>query len=260
MRKLLITAFAALLAAGTAGAITHGSPDGNGHPYVGNIVFYTPAGAPSHRCTGTLISPTVVLTAGHCTDGMTRAQVWFTPTMPAGQYPFAGGALGTPYTHPDFNDLADVPNTGDLGVVVLQAPVQMATYGALPALNFLDRFATQRGLQDTSITVVGYGVQQIVPKPMSVTQRFVGVQQIENLRSNLVDGYGLQTSNAPGSGTGGSGTCSGDSGGPMLYSSTNVVVSVNSFGLNAKCVGNDFSFRVDTASARAFLSRFVSVP
>jgi len=260
LRKLLLAAIAALVVAGTAGAITHGTPDGNGHPYVGNIVFYSAPGVPSHRCSGTLISPTVVLTAGHCTDGMALAQVWFTPTMPAGQYPFAGGTLGTPHTHPDFNNLADVPNTGDMGVVVLATPVQMTTYGALPTLNFLDRFETKRGLQDTSITIVGYGLQAVVPKPMGVTQRFVGVQQIENLRSNLIAGYGLQTSNAPGNGTGGSGTCSGDSGGPMLYSDTNVVVSVNSFGLNANCVGNDFSFRADTATARAFLDDFVQVP
>src|SRR5262249_10572796 len=95
-----------LIAVDPASAITHGKPDGNAHPYVGLVLFYDESGTLTHRCTGTLITPRVVLTAGHCTFGAAAAQVWFnaevTPATVPG-YPFSGGVMGTPYTHPGYD-------------------------------------------------------------------------------------------------------------------------------------------------------------
>src|SRR5438034_8728874 len=45
--------------------VTYGSLDGNSHPAVVLIVMDI-AGEPAFRCSGTLIAPKVVLTAGHC--------------------------------------------------------------------------------------------------------------------------------------------------------------------------------------------------
>src|SRR5438876_396755 len=45
--------------------ITYGAVDGNAHPAVVLIVMDV-AGQPTFRCSGTLIAPKVVLTAGHC--------------------------------------------------------------------------------------------------------------------------------------------------------------------------------------------------
>ena len=42
---------------GPASAITDGTPDGEGHPYVVLIIMDV-AGSPAYRCSGTLISPT----------------------------------------------------------------------------------------------------------------------------------------------------------------------------------------------------------
>jgi len=74
---------AALVVSATpALAIIGGAFDGNRHPYVGALDL-----RPTGRripCTGTLISPTVFLTAGHCTAfldqaGLTQARVTFDP-------------------------------------------------------------------------------------------------------------------------------------------------------------------------------------
>jgi hypothetical protein len=56
---------AAVVVVVPAGAITDGELDGNGHPAV-VLVLMEVNGAPAFRCTGTLIAPTFVITAGHC--------------------------------------------------------------------------------------------------------------------------------------------------------------------------------------------------
>ena len=73
-RKLFILACVlavTLLLVTPALAITFGEPDGNGHPNVGTMVPISPEPyMPITICTGTLISPTVFLTAAHCIVGM----------------------------------------------------------------------------------------------------------------------------------------------------------------------------------------------
>jgi hypothetical protein len=149
MKKLLIaTIIVLVLAFGIAAvamAITNGQPDGDNHPYVGLLVFDYAPGAPGWRCSGALIAPNVVLTAGHCTDGAVAARVWFGEdvtydAVPFPLYPYGGpgsGAIeGTPYTNPDFcigcgNGLPGFA-IRDVGIVVLDEPVYMDEYAALP--------------------------------------------------------------------------------------------------------------------------------
>jgi len=72
MKKLvvvLLVLMALLLGTiGTALAVTNGEPDNGAHPFVGLMVADDAEGNPLWRCSGTLISPTVFLTAGHCTE------------------------------------------------------------------------------------------------------------------------------------------------------------------------------------------------
>src|SRR3954453_17372700 len=98
MRGSLLTVLAAAClaaggvgAAGPASAITNGSPDGNGHPNVGALVADSVySDGTSTYCSGTLISPTVFLTAAHCDPGTSRTRVTFSSAYQDGDRTYAG--------------------------------------------------------------------------------------------------------------------------------------------------------------------------
>jgi hypothetical protein len=260
-----------LIAVDPASAITHGEPDGNAHPYVGLALFYDESGTLTHRCTGTLIAPRVVLTAGHCTFGAAAAQVWFnaevTPATVPG-YPFSGGVMGTPYTHHGYDPSeglgensgfpGEFPNASDVGIVYLDEPVEMDTYGVLPDLGVLDALATRRGPDFPLFSVVGYGVQSIVPDFQADLVRYRGTVALVNLRNALTDGFNVQFTGSPGEGHGPGGVCFGDSGGPVFLGDTNIVVAVSTFTVpSLLCVGPGFAYRVDIANSRDFIDLFL---
>jgi len=261
MRRTLATlAAAALLAVAVAvpaTAITDGVPDGNGHPYVGLMVAQDADGNPKWRCSGTLISSTLFLTAGHCTEApAAHVEIWFDADVesgfPANGYPNTGVVGGTPYTHPQFDPAAFY--RFDLGVVVLDEPIVMATYGVLPGLNQLDTLKTQRGKQDVTFTAVGYGLQMAFPDAAAWKEHNVKVRMVAHPKLNQIntgftgDGSLLLSNN---SNTGG--TCFGDSGGPNFIGTSNVVAGVTSFGINGNCAGTGGVYRVDRADDLTWL-------
>src|SRR4030095_6846324 len=144
----------------TVTAITDGELDGTRHPYVGLMVAQEADLKPLGRCSGTLISETVFLTAGHCTEApAAHVEIWFAADVesgiPANGYPNNGDVGGTPHPHPQYHP--DAFYLYDLGVVVLDEPVNMSAYGALPTLNQLDALKPNRR---TTFTAVGYGLQK----------------------------------------------------------------------------------------------------
>jgi V8-like Glu-specific endopeptidase len=229
-------------------AVRNGQPDNGAHPYVGLVVFYNAAGTPLHRCSGTMVSATTLLTAGHCTAGTASARVWFDEL---GQnmtgYPTSGGITGTPVTYPGFT--LTLPDTGDVGVVKLDAAPGVGTASIAP-LGTLDALATRRGQQNVNFDVVGYGLQEVKPRQMAIRNRLRANVRLVNLRSALTDGFNIHHTNAPGTG---GGTCFGDSGGPIFTQGTAQIVAITSFGLNANCAGAGFGYRVETAGARDFI-------
>jgi hypothetical protein len=255
VRKLLsiATVLAAALAIGIApaGAITDGELDGNGHPYVGLMVAQDSGGNPLWRCSGTLMSATLFLTAGHCTEApAAHVEIWFDADVeagiPANGYPFNGDVGGTPYTHPSYNPAAFF--LYDLGVVVLDSPMVMGEYGELPTLNQLDSLKTQRGKQDVTFTAVGYGLQESFPnaaswKENNVRVRMVAHPKLNQINGGLVGDFSLLLSNNANAG----GTCFGDSGGPDFIGDSSVLAGVTSFGLNGNCAGTGGVYRVDRA-------------
>src|SRR3954453_16156157 len=121
MRRLstVLGPLAALaIAAAPAAAITNGSPDGRGHPNVGGLVASQAYSDGTWiYCSGTLISPTVFLTAAHCAEG-DRVRVTFSSAYKDGDKTYAGTWLADPAYKPAQSDPHDV------AVVVLDKEVR----------------------------------------------------------------------------------------------------------------------------------------
>jgi hypothetical protein len=272
--RAIIASVAAVVAVGAVAvspalAITHGTLDGNGHPYVGLMVAQDASGKPLWRCSGTLMSSTIFMTAGHCTEApAARAVLYFSPgPIPtaagypaAGSnpcagitgYPCTGDVGGTLSTHPQYDPNAFFLH--DLGVVRLSSPLPMNTYGALPSLNQLD--ALHPG-PSTRFTAVGYGLQRAFPdaaswKDQSTRVRMVAHPWLVQINRGIVGDFSLVLSNNARSG----GTCFGDSGGPNFIGTSNVVAGVTSFGKNPTCAGSGGVYRVDKADDLTWLATF----
>jgi hypothetical protein len=239
-------------------AVIWGDPDDGAHPQVGLVVFDV-NGTPSHRCSGTLISERLLLTAGHCTFGTDAARVWFDEEVTDPHYPFSGGTAvdGTPYTHPGYDDFATFPNTSDVGVVVLDQAVKGLLLGQLAAVGTLDD-AARKPRASQEFTIVGYGLQNTLTQLQADRARYKGHPMLVELGSALTDGWNIHFSSNNGNNSGGA--CFGDSGGPAFLGgdSSRTVVGVGSFVLNDFCVGAGYYYRVDTAHAQDWISGFLT--
>jgi hypothetical protein len=268
LAAVLVTALAIGLA--PAGAITNGTPDGEGHPYVGLMVAKNAAGVPLWRCSGTLMSPTVFMVAGHCTEApAVRAEIWFSSGLPNGiplgagfpaaganpcagitGYPCTGDVSGATFTHPEYDP--DAFFLHDLGVVQLSTPVTGRGFGALPTLGQLSTLP-----KHAQLTSVGYGLQRSFPdsaswKDEAVRIRMVAFPRITGIDNKQVGDFAFYTSHDASRG----GTCFGDSGGPNFIGSSNVVAGVTSFGTTSTCKGHNGAYRVDQADDLTWLATF----
>ena len=259
---ILLAAVLVFSTVGLAAAVTDGEPDGDGHPFVGLMVAQDEDGNPLWRCTGTLISPTVFLTAGHCTESpAAHVEIWFDADVESGipdnGYPFNGQVGGTPYTHPDYDPDAFVLR--DVGVVVLDEEVAMDAYGQLPELDQLDALKKKRGKQDVTFTAVGYGLQESFPDAASWQENNVRVRLVAHPKLNQINvpgftgDFSMLLSNNANTG----GTCFGDSGGPNFLGDSNIVAGVTSFGINGNCAGTGGVFRMDRSWALDWVSSFL---
>jgi hypothetical protein len=291
----LVAAIAVLLFGATgAMAITNGQPDGNNHPYVGLMVALDKDGVPQWRCSGSLLTPTVFLTAGHCTQPpAAHVEVWFSagpvPTDPDyaaavaadpdgivscnasaafDGYPCRGDVGGTPHPNPDFctgcgHGLPNYANR-DVGVVKLATAVPtslVSTYATLPAAGLVDTLANK-----TRADFVGYGVQfqanipgSQLPQPPPF-YRWTGPKQRLFAPGELVSGNFTHSAEfirfSLNAGGGKGGTCFGDSGGPDLLGGTSTVLAVNSYVTNVNCSGVGYSQRVDIPEVLTWIRSF----
>ncbi len=268
MRKLFVwSALASLLLAGAGivGAITFGVPDGDAHPHVGTLLFVQ-NGVGFFSCTGTLLSPTVMLTAGHCTEefGNTNEVTYVRFDEDAFEgvddFPVFQDWLDDRWIladevipHPQYDDYSEFPFTFDVGLVILSEPAFLPTYGVLPSEGFLEDVLAENGNSTNTWTAVGYGLQGVLNPFFSddFARYRTTVRLIELNSSFNGPGASAKFTNNPGGGTGG--TCFGDSGGPIFYQDTPIVGAVVSFGITP-CIGVDYQFRMDTATALDFVN------
>jgi secreted trypsin-like serine protease len=279
------------IAASPADAVKFGEPDtANQYPWVGLMVAYDEDGNPLWRCTGSLLSEDLFLTAGHCVsdpsaeggDPVAFVRIWFTEgdeiintdpqyleNLAEGAddlcegvegYPCGGySAEGEGEALSGWTGQLTIPQTYDLGIVTItewvEGAYQPTTYGEVAPVGYLEELVadTPKGQGNIEFTVVGYGLQSVKPIESALKQRMVGTVSFVNLTSALSGGWSLHYSNNPGQGHGGSGgTCFGDSGGPVI-SEDGYIVAVNSFVLNNNCNGAGFGYRVDTELAQDFI-------
>ena len=267
-RTVTITAITLALLSVTvsAGAITWGEPDHERHPHVGTLIFEQ--NGSFYSCSGTLLSPTVMLTAGHCVEGggNVNTQTWVRFTENAwegfGDYGYDllawlnGEWIPAPVVipHPLFDDYAEFPLTYDVGLVILSKRVKLKQYGVLPEPGFLETLIKAKDRKDRQFTAVGYGVQGAI-KPFAGDDyaRYQGQVSLIELNSAFAGGASAKFSNNPGEGNGSGGTCFGDSGGPLFHGDTNVIGAIVSWGITP-CVGVDYQFRMDTRAALEFVT------
>ena len=255
MKKLLF--FFAVLAsaavAPSASAITYGTPTGDAYPYVGGLVTTsTRTGEQYVYCTGTLISPTVFLTAAHCDisdrTGTDQACVTFDPTLTDKSKLYCGTFIASPYYTYRQND----PN--DLAVIVFDRPIR----GIEPAtvvseVGYLDALQASGELnQSTQFVSVGYGGTEFSNAPGGPTAEYSDTRMFATGTFNALGPGYIRISQNPA--TGNAGTCYGDSGGPQFLDG--VLVSITVTG-DVFCKSTNVVQRLDTVEAQAFLSQFI---
>lgn len=199
MRRNLIALVSALalvlLTIAPASAITKNYRDDAEHPFVGLAAFYDADWEFLHRCTAELLSPTVALTAGHCTDDgdpetpsgtlAAHARIWFLQDVGShfdgvidavtGYPESCAGTLGnglgdwcaessTMFNY-GFDNFAGFPNIHDIGIVILSQPIEVPEYASLAGAGTVESLLKARGTQDTTMRVSGYGLslRHLVP-------------------------------------------------------------------------------------------------
>ena len=228
-------------------AITYGELDGTRHPNVGGLV------SPSQYsdgtwlyCSGTLISPTVFLTAAHCDEGTARVTVTFDPDYEAGDKTYTG----TWYADPLYDQKQSDPH--DIAVVVFDKPIKGIVPARLPAADSLSNLS---GLQQ--FTSVGYGAYEVTNGPGGHQYLYNDVRMVATGTLNAINPAWLRISMNPATGNGG--TCYGDSGGPNFLGTTDILAATTITG-DAICRSTNVTYRLDTPSALTFLGQFVTLP
>ncbi|KAJ2509653.1 hypothetical protein H4217_008240 [Coemansia sp. RSA 1939] len=183
-------------------------------------------------CTGSLIAPNVVMTAGHCMYASntvrftaSQIQVGFTHQRPPQDTLYQAHSVSRIILHPSFSMLTQ---KNDIALLILADSI--STTEATPAKVYTGGISTK-----TPITAAGFGVtdphnDSSVPTQLMTVDLAVGSNSF--CRSVWPD-YSSTTLVCT-DGTAGKDTCQGDSGGPLVTpidSSGNVaILGVTSFG------------------------------
>jgi len=250
LRTLFISLLAALAlaVAPTASAVIFGTADGDAHPYVVAVGQIMPDGSRGAFCSGTLVSPTVVVTAAHC--GL--IDEGSSDPAPAGQTFLVFHA-------PVYNTVAPVPGTftphrsfcvgcagapagfggHDLAVIELSRPLP-GPYADLPKPKAVERSFSA----PSELVMVGFGLSET--GTFGVRRQGTALAYVSPEFSDFL----FLPSIPPRY----SSACFGDSGGANLVGDT--LIAVNSIG-DDSCLGPSYSYRLDIPSAFSWLNKYV---
>ncbi|KAH9893773.1 serine endopeptidase [Xylariomycetidae sp. FL2044] len=179
----------------------------------------------SHFCGGVLVAADTVLTAGHCSVGMTARNV----KVRAGSLKWASGgtqvSVSSITVHPSYNS-----RTTDYDVAIWKLSTSIAEsstigYATLPASGS-DPSA------GTTLTVAGWGTLNENSNSLPANLMKVDVPVISRTECRQQYGTSAVTNNmfCAGYDAGGKDSCSGDSGGPIINKSSGVLVGLVSWG------------------------------
>ncbi|MEV4111246.1 trypsin-like serine protease [Nonomuraea sp. NPDC049695] len=250
----LIAAASLAFSATPAVAITNGSADGGTHPEVGALVAKKQYEDGTWTyCTGTLISPTVFLTAAHCGGHKLKtARVTFASQYKPGTPVYTGRYIADPrYNGKSSNH--------DMAVVVFKTPIPGITPAQLPTAGLLDQLKANKSLKSAGFTPVGYGSLLPVKKGRHQQFKYTDARHQATISFKGLSRRWLDLSlSAKGDGS----TCFGDSGGPNFLGGpdSHLLVATTISGADDACKATNYDYRLDSATARHFLGKYVTLP
>ncbi|MEO7330328.1 MAG: S1 family peptidase [Minicystis sp.] len=154
-------------------------------------------------CSGSLIAPKVVLTAGHCVQGISS----WTVRAPFASSQKASGKSSATYDWNNASEYVD-PNQHDIGLVFLDTPITLAQYPTLAAAPLAD------GAKVVNVGRINNGALSTTSlyasKPVTVKSAKNDGFPFDYIATEIIE--------------------SGDSGGPDFASGTHTIVAVNSGG------------------------------
>jgi secreted trypsin-like serine protease len=267
MKRLLILfgiAIVLTIFVAQAMAITGGSPDNYAHPNVGIMGVFIGM-EPVGSCSCTLIAEDVVITAAHCIEsvqsygvGVATVMVSFEEDPITNFYPSDWILVDQLISHPNY-EWNPTSNPHDVGLLILAEPADSILPATLPSEGFLNDLRTagelRHGPYNAQFTVVGFGSTLNWPPPVIEFYPHPRQKAQSGFRSLLKAWLNLSQNQA----TGDSGSCFGDSGGPVFWEDSagnETLVGITSWG-DPNCISPSFNYRVDISDTLDFVCQYV---
>lgn len=226
-------------------------------------------------CSGTMISADVFLTAAHCTANRPAGAKFYVSLAQdvQGAIDASNAAGGTPediagrvgvqgVAHWDPAYPGNSADSHDIAVIKLDG-AELAkrwtfTPAALPSADQLAGLGS-RALDAAAWQVMGYGTQEALNQPGGQTHPGGGVRMKASVDFDALNKTWVRLAMNESRDLGGA--CYGDSGGPNFVTvDGKLVLAGTTITGDSPCYATNVAYRMDSASAQAFLGQYVTLP